>query len=75
MITFLLQNQLCLFFAPCALPRSDSNVQTEHQDFRIVSWSCNSFTKLKDLEDKQNCYKCDLNSTKEQPIRKDILFT
>lgn len=74
MIILLIQNQLCLFFTPCALPRSNSTVQKECQDFRIVTWSYNSFTKLKDLKGKQNCYKCDLNSTKEQPIRKEILF-
>lgn len=55
MLTFSLQIQLCLVFTSYALPKSDSTVQKERQDFRTMSWSYNSFTKMKDLEGKQNC--------------------
>lgn len=55
MLTFSLQVQLCLFSTSYALPKSDSTVQKECQDFRTMPWSYNSFTEMKGLEGKQNC--------------------
>lgn len=53
MLTYSLWIQLCLFSISCALPKSDSTIQKEHQIFRTVSWSYSSFTKIKSPEGKK----------------------